>query len=153
MEIKDERADDRPDRHHGLQAYEAALDEFPGRHRFPAVVVGVTDDEPGQHEEEVDGQVAVVDDLVHMAGGVCFKDMEPHDDNGGHPAQSVKNVVVMFFTSGWDGRVLWVRHRRSCFLMLFLFCFERVSAVSAHSPLRIAPYRGEIIRRRSFRVN
>ena len=115
LEVEDERADDRPDRYHGLQAYEAALDEFLGRHCFPAVVVGVADDKAGQHEEEVDGQVAVVDDLVHMAGGVGFKDVEPHDDNGGHPAQSVKNVVVVFFTSGWDGRVLWVRHRRSCF--------------------------------------
>lgn len=112
LEIKDKRADDRSYRHHGLQAYEAALDEFPGGHRLPAVVVGVADDEPGQHEEKVDGQVAVVDDLVHMAGGVGFKDVEPYDDDGGYPAQTVKNVVVMFFTSRRNERVLRVGHGR-----------------------------------------
>ena len=33
LEIEDERADERPYRHHGLQAYKAAFDEFPGRLR------------------------------------------------------------------------------------------------------------------------
>ena len=100
-----------------LQAYKAAFDEFPGRHRFPAVVIGIADDKAGKHEEKIDGQVAVVDDLVHMAGGVGFKDVEPYDDNGGYAAQPVKNVVVVFFTAWGNGRMLqryiqvWIKYQ------------------------------------------
>lgn len=52
LEIEDERTDERPYRHHGLQAYKAAFDEFPGRHRFPAVIIGIADDKAGKHEEK-----------------------------------------------------------------------------------------------------
>ena len=113
MALKDHSLDDK--------IIKAAFDEFPGRHRFPAVVIGVADDKAGKHEEKIDGQVAVVDDLVHMAGGVGFKDVEPYDDNGGYAAQTGKYVVVVFFTAWGNGRMLRFQHERSCCPMLFLF--------------------------------
>lgn len=76
---------------------------------------------PESMKKKSDGQVAVVDDLVHMAGGVGFKDVEPYDDNGGYAAQPVKNVVVVFFTAWGNGRMLRFQHERSCCSILFCF--------------------------------
>lgn len=45
-----------------MEAYEASAEEVADRKTAaPAVVVGVGDNEAREHEEEIDGQVAVVD--------------------------------------------------------------------------------------------
>ena len=63
---------------------------------LPAVVVGVTDDETRKYEEKIDGQIAVVDPLVEMAGRIGFEQMEPDDHDRRYAAQSVEYVVVRF---------------------------------------------------------
>ena len=64
----------------------------------------------------------MVDDLVHMAGGVGFKDVEPYDDNGGYAAQTIKNVVVVFFTAWGMGECCVFNMReavvRCCFVLM-----------------------------------
>ena len=75
---------------HGLQADQPALEEVADGHLFPPVVVGVADDEAGENEEEIDGQVSVIDFLVQMTGGVGFEQMEADDRQGCHSAQSVQ---------------------------------------------------------------
>ncbi len=46
---------------HGMQANETTLHETPRRHLVPSINVSIADDEAREHEEEVDGQIAVVD--------------------------------------------------------------------------------------------
>ena len=79
-----------------MQADEPALEELRDRHLFPAVVIGVPDYEPREYEEKIDGQIAVVDPLVEMAGRIGFEQMEPDDHDRRYAAQSVEYVVVRF---------------------------------------------------------
>ena len=51
---------------------------------------------PREDEEKVDGQIAVVDPLVEMAGRIGFEQMEPDDHDRRYAAQSVEDVVVGF---------------------------------------------------------
>ena len=44
----------------------------------------------GENEEEIDGQVSVIDFLVQMTGGVGFEQMEADDRQGCYSAQSVQ---------------------------------------------------------------
>ena len=63
-----------------MQTDQPPLEKILYRHLFlPAVVVGVTDDETRKYEEKIDGQIAVVDPLVEMAGRIGFEQMEPDD--------------------------------------------------------------------------
>ena len=95
----DERAHD----DHGLQADEAALVEVPLGHAAPAgawagpaVVVGVGDDEAGEEEEEVYGEVAVVDDLLEaVVVGVGLAGVEEDDHDGGDTAKAVEDFEVV----------------------------------------------------------
>ena len=83
-----------------MEAYEAPAEEVADRKTAaPAVVVGVGDDEAREHEEEIDGQVAVVDafDRGAAAGkGVPFEDVVPDDRERRNAAQPVEQVVVGF---------------------------------------------------------
>ena len=94
--VEHRSADECADDDHGLQADETAFEKLADRHAPPAVVVGVTDDEAREDEEEVDGQIAVVDPLVEMARGVGFEEVEADDGQRGYAAQSVEDVVVGF---------------------------------------------------------
>ena len=67
-----------------------------GCRRINRRVVGVTDDETRKYEEKIDGQIAVVDPLVEMAGRIGFEQMEPDDHDRRYAAQSVEYVVVRF---------------------------------------------------------
>jgi hypothetical protein len=80
-----------------MQTDQPPLEKILYRHLFlPAVVVGVTDDETRKYEEKIDGQIAVVDPLVEMAGRIGFEQMEPDDHDRRYAAQSVEYVVVRF---------------------------------------------------------
>ena len=79
-----------------MQADQAALEEIAVGHAPPAVVVGITDDEARKDEEEIDGQITVVDDLIGMARGMRFEKMERHDDQRRHAAQTVENRIMGF---------------------------------------------------------
>ena len=46
-----------------MQAGKTALEKAPGGHPVPAVIIGIADDKAAQHEEEINRQVAVVDNL------------------------------------------------------------------------------------------
>ena len=90
LKIEQRRTDGHAQHHHGLQADQAPLEETADGHPPPTVVVGVADDEAGENEEEINGQVSVIDFLVQMTGGVGFEQMEADDRQGCHSAQSVQ---------------------------------------------------------------
>ena len=85
---------------HGVQADEAPLEEVAQRERLaPAVVVGIADDEAGKDEEEVYGQIAVVDhrdDGASGGEGQSLEDVVKHYQQGSYPAQAVQDFVVGF---------------------------------------------------------
>ncbi len=93
-EIEEQRAYECAENEHGVQACDASLAEFPGAHALPAVIVGVTDDEAREHEEEVDGQIAVVEHRKARASRIGFAQMIAHDDECCHTAQSVQDFVT-----------------------------------------------------------
>ena len=78
------------------QTYQPALEEVPGRHFLPAVIVGIADDKAREHEEEVHSQVAVVDRLVGPAVIVGLEQMVGHYEHGCYTAQSVKDLIAGF---------------------------------------------------------
>ena len=80
--------------HHGVQAHQPALEEAPRGHAVPPVVVRIADDEARQHEEEVYGQVSVVNHLVGRPGGIRLQQVEQHYDDGRDAAQSVQNLIT-----------------------------------------------------------
>ena len=90
LKVEHDGSDQGSDHDHGLQADQPALEEVADGHLFPPVVVGVADDEAGENEEEINGQVSVIDFLVQMTGGVGFEQMEADDRQGCHSAQSVQ---------------------------------------------------------------
>ena len=107
LHVEHRAAEQRPEQDHRVQAHETPLEELPGREVPPAVVVGVSDDEAREDEEEVDGQVAVVDALVEVARGVGLEQVEADDHEGRHAAQSVEDRVVGFRIGEGAGRSLW----------------------------------------------
>jgi hypothetical protein len=97
-------ADEGSHDHHGLETDEAALVEVPLGHAVPAVVVGVGDDEAGEEEEEIDGEIAVVDDLLEaVVVGVGFEGVEDDDHDGGDTAEAVEDLVVGLGAEDWGG--------------------------------------------------
>ena len=77
-----------------MQTDEPALEELRDGHLFPPVVIGVSDYESREYEEEIDGQIAVVDPLIQVAGRKGFEDMEPHAGQRRNSAQSVEYIVM-----------------------------------------------------------
>ncbi len=85
---------------HRVEAYEAPPEEPADGHApLPAVIVGVSDDEAREDEEEVDGQVAVVEHLVDGARGEALEDVVPYDQQRGYATQAVEQFVVGFGVS------------------------------------------------------
>ena len=78
---------------HRVQARQTPLEVAPGGHPVPAVVIGVADDEAAQHEEEVDGQVAVVHDLRPENRHIGFKTVEDDDHQRRHAPQAVEYLI------------------------------------------------------------
>ena len=77
-----------------MQTDQTALEEIAVGHASPAVVVGIADDEARKDEEEIDGQIAVVDDLVGMARGMRLEKMKGHDDQRRDAAQTVEDRIM-----------------------------------------------------------
>ena len=68
--------------------------EEPGHaHHIPSVIVGIADYKSGKDEEEIHGQVSVVDDLVCRSSGIGLEQMECDDQYGCHSSQSVQDFV------------------------------------------------------------
>jgi hypothetical protein len=60
------------------------------RHLSPAIVVGIRHYESRQKEEEVDGEISVIDDLVKRVAEVMrLKDVKDHDHHCGYAAQAI----------------------------------------------------------------
>ena len=97
-----------------MQTDEPSRDELPHSHSFPPVVVGVADHEPRQNEEEIDGQIAVVDSLIDVTCRKGFEHVKPDDHQRRYAAQSVEYVVVGF-------RICKCRRRDFCFRHGWLF--------------------------------
>lgn len=99
LEVKEGSTQQHPHDHHGLKAHQPPLAEIPQAHLSPAVVIGIPDDEAGQHEEEVHGQIAVIDDLVRVeleVPGASFKHVEQDHHDGGYAAQAVQGGIMRF---------------------------------------------------------
>jgi len=95
LEIKEGRPNDTPHDHHGLQANQTAFIEVPLAHLPPTIVVGIGDHESGKKKKEIDGQIAVVQNLLRViASGIDLEGMEHHDDQGGYATQTVEDLVV-----------------------------------------------------------
>ena len=97
-----------------MQTDEPSRDKLPYRHSFPPVVIGVADHEPRQNEEEIDGQIAVVDSLIDVTCRKGFEHVKPDDHQRRYAAQSVEYVVVRF-------RICKCRRRDFCFRHGWLF--------------------------------
>jgi len=93
-EVERRGADQHTHHHHRMQADQTALEEIAVGHASPAVVVGIADDEARKDKEEIDGQIAVVDDLVGMARGMRLEKMKSHDDQRRDAAQTVEDRIM-----------------------------------------------------------
>ena len=79
-----------------MQTYESPLEELPHTHTPPTVVIGVADDKARKYEEEIDGQIAVIDTLVEVARGKGFEEVKTYHRQGRHAAQAVENGIMLF---------------------------------------------------------
>ena len=79
---------------HRVESNQSTLEEVAQTHAFAqAVVVSIADDETGQDEEEVYGQITVVDDGNEGTSGgkgQTFEDVVEHDQQGGYSSQPVE---------------------------------------------------------------
>ena len=114
LKVEHDGPDHRADYHHRMQTDEPSRDKLPYRHSFPPVVIGVADHEPRQDEEEIDGQIAVVDSLIDVTCRKGFEHVKPDDHQRRYAAQSVEYVVVGF-------RICKCRRRDFCFRHGWLF--------------------------------
>ena len=57
-------------------------------------VVGVAEHETREHEEEVDGEVAVVHHLVDGRCGEAFEKVIPYYKDGSHTSEAVEKLVA-----------------------------------------------------------
>ena len=85
---------------HGVEAYEAPFEKVAGGESVtPAVVVGIADHETREHEEKVDGEIAVIDVADHRQAsgeGKTLVDMIPQDEQCGHTSEAVEKLVMRF---------------------------------------------------------
>ena len=86
-----------------MQADEAAFEEVAQRQPLlsrsrPAVVIGIADDKARKHEEEVHGQMAMIEDINGAAfrKGKTFEHMIPHHHQCSRSAQTVQQLIVGF---------------------------------------------------------
>ena len=93
-EVEQHGAEEGAQQHHGVQTDETAFEEVPRGHAVPAVVVGIADNKARQHEEEVDGKVAVIDGLTGASAVVGLKEVIGHDEHGAHAAKAVEYRVA-----------------------------------------------------------
>ena len=77
-----------------MQPRETPLEEAPGGHPVPAVVIGVAHDEAAQHEEEIHRQVAVIHDLISRTLGIGLEKVEDDHHEGGYAAEPVQDLVT-----------------------------------------------------------
>ena len=95
-EEEQRRPDERARDHHRVQARETPLEESPGGHPVPPVVIGVAHDKAAQREEEIHRQVPVIHDLEGRAFGISLEDVEQDHHEGGHAAEPVQDLVAGF---------------------------------------------------------
>ena len=86
-----------------MQADKAAFEEVAQRQPLlsrsrPAVVIGIADDKARKHEEEVHGQMAMIEDINGAAfrKGKTFEHMIPHHHQCSRSAQAVQQLIVGF---------------------------------------------------------
>ena len=60
LEVEEQGANEGTADDHRMKANETTLEEGPCCHSVPTVVVGIADDKAGENEEEVNGQITVV---------------------------------------------------------------------------------------------
>ena len=78
-----------------MQADDTAFEESADTHPVPTVIIGITDYKARKHKEEVDGKIAVINDLCEMvATRMCFKKMEGYDHNSCHSTQSIQDFIM-----------------------------------------------------------
>lgn len=90
-------------KHHGVKPNHAAAEETGESEATPpTVVIGIADDETREQEEEVHGQIAMVEmpnraiahAVYRLGKGKALEDMMKNYDESGHTAQSIKQLVV-----------------------------------------------------------
>ena len=89
---------------HRVEADEAALEKLPHGHLSPSIVVGIADDKTREDEEEVYGDVGMIersdDATAHAIGGLgkgkALEDVVEQDDDGSHTSQPIEQVVMRF---------------------------------------------------------
>ena len=65
---------------HRVQANDASFEEGSQCHLVPAVVVSIAYYESRKHEKEIDGKIAVVDDLNEMVSlRMCFEQVKDNN--------------------------------------------------------------------------
>ena len=79
-----------------MQTNQSALEEAPGAHLVPTVIVGIADDKARKCKEEIDRPIPVVDGLVWRHTKISLKEMKTHDQHGRYSAQSVQNFITWF---------------------------------------------------------
>jgi hypothetical protein len=73
----------------------------PLAHLSPAVVVRIGNHDSGKKKEEIDSQVAVVQNLFRVIPiGIDFAGVEHYDDQGSYATQTVEDLVVALGLKG-----------------------------------------------------
>ena len=84
--------------HHRMQTDDSATEEVAQRESLlPAVIVGIADNETGEDEEEVDGQITVVDecdDRAPSCKGEAFENVVEYHEQGRHASEPVEQGIV-----------------------------------------------------------
>lgn len=89
--------------HHGMKTDHAAAEETGEAETAPpTVVIGIADDETRKQEEEVHSQIAMIEmpdraiahAVYRLGKGKALEDMMKNNEQGGHPAQSIEQLVV-----------------------------------------------------------
>ena len=82
-----------------MQTYESPFEKLPHTHTPPTVIIGVADDKARKYEEEIDGQITVIDTLVEVARGERFEEVKTYHRQGRHAAQAVEDLVMLLGVS------------------------------------------------------
>ena len=85
-----------------MEPHKPPLQERPYGHALvPSVIVGVPDYETGKNEEEVDGEIPVVDDLPRMvAARIRLEEVKRDNHRCRDTAQPVQHLVMRLRFNG-----------------------------------------------------
>ena len=126
-----------------MQTDQAALEEIPYPHApadsgsvprpsLPAIIVSVSDHEAGEDEEEVHGQIPVIELLVQRTGRKALEHVVPYHHQGGHSAQPVQNGIVRLgIREGRCGHSIACFHNQ--FYLIIVTAYGRIHRSNAES--------------------